>query len=381
MNLEQDEPNKQNQRFHRGTGERDCNIEYDESGFVKAYLCPGCNCKLELDHEDDIGTKFLHCPNCGRQTSLGKTDERKRLEEAVVKPEQSGGEDEGETPTPRGDESQATRIVQLCTDQEITLFHDQHRLPYARIVQECGTVIMPINSRHFKCWLARLFWESEEKASNSDALNSAAIILSARAIYEGEQFTLYNRVAPSLTGEEIHIDLCDERGRAIRVTARGWEIVENPPILFKRFSHQQPLPIPERNGDPWKILEFLNINQDDDSTKLILLCVAISYLVPQIPHPILVAYGVQGSGKTLLFVVLRNVIDPSAVGVLTIPKDERELIQQLDHHWFSVYDNVSSLSEWTSNILCRAVTGGGFTKRELYTDDSDITYNFKRCIG
>jgi hypothetical protein len=27
------------------------------------------------------------------------------------------------------------------------------------------------------------------------------------------------------------------------------------------------------------------------------------------------------------------------------------------------------------------VTGSGFSKRELYTDDDDIIYNFKRCIG
>jgi len=34
-----------------------------------------------------------------------------------------------------------------------------------------------------------------------------------------------------------------------------------------------------------------------------------------------------------------------------------------------------------SDTLCRAATGGGFSKRELYTDDSDVIYSFKRCIG
>lgn len=32
-------------------------------------------------------------------------------------------------------------------------------------------------------------------------------------------------------------------------------------------------------------------------------------------------------------------------------------------------------------ILCRAVTGSGFSKRELFTNDDDIIYSFKRCIG
>jgi hypothetical protein len=43
--------------------------------------------------------------------------------------------------------------------------------------------------------------------------------------------------------------------------------------------------------------------------------------------------------------------------------------------------NVSNIGDWISDQLCRAVTGGGFSKRELYTDDDDIIYNFKRCIG
>jgi len=32
-------------------------------------------------------------------------------------------------------------------------------------------------------------------------------------------------------------------------------------------------------------------------------------------------------------------------------------------------------------MYCRAATGMGFSKRELYSDDDDTIYNFKRCIG
>jgi hypothetical protein len=42
---------------------------------------------------------------------------------------------------------------------------------------------------------------------------------------------------------------------------------------------------------------------------------------------------------------------------------------------------MSNIPEWISDQLCRTVTGSGFSKRELYTDDDDIIYNFKRCIG
>ena len=32
-------------------------------------------------------------------------------------------------------------------------------------------------------------------------------------------------------------------------------------------------------------------------------------------------------------------------------------------------------------MLCKAVTGDGFSKRELFTDDDDIIFVFKRCLG
>ena len=58
------------------------------------------------------------------------------------------------------------------------------------------------------------------------------------------------------------------------------------------------------------------------------------------------------------------------------------MIQKLAHNYLCLhFDNVSKISESISDILCRAVTGSGFSKRELFTNDDDVIYNFKRCIG
>jgi energy-coupling factor transporter ATP-binding protein EcfA2 len=275
--------------------------------------------------------------------------------------------------------SQADTLILLCLAQNPELFHDQHDTPYARIKQKNVKVIFPIRSRSFKVWLANLLWEGEEKAPSADALAGALNVLQAKALYEGPKHTLYNRVAPATDG--FWVDMADENWRAIKVTGEGWEIVDNPPILFKRFSHQKPLPTPNPEGSPWGLLDFLNIDKKDEATRLLFLCAVISYFIPLIPHVIVVLYGIQGSGKSTLFKIIRRVVDPSAVEVLTLPRNERERVQQLDHHWCAFYDNITSLPSWMSDTLCRAATGGGFTKRELYTNDHDIIYNFKRCVG
>lgn len=55
-------------------------------------------------------------------------------------------------------------------------------------------------------------------------------------------------------------------------------------------------------------------------------------------------------------------------------------MQQLEHHWIPIYDNLSSLPGWFSDALCSAVTGAGQESRALYTDDDVVIRSFRRCI-
>lgn len=275
--------------------------------------------------------------------------------------------------------SHADKLVMYCLAQDPVLFHDQHRTGYARVLQNKVNVTVSIRSRQFKSWLAGLLWQTEQKAPGSEALTSARNVLESMALQDGNQHMLYNRVAPAEDG--IWIDMTDDRWRAIKVTADGWFIVDNPPILFCRYSHQKPLPDPVQGGNIWRFLDFVNLKKDDEKTRLLLAVTIVSYLIPEVPHVILVFYGIQGSGKSMVFKLIRRLIDPSSVETLTMPRDENERVQQLAHHWCAFYDNQTQIPLWTSDTLCRAATGGGFTKRELYTDDEDIIYEFMRCVG
>jgi hypothetical protein len=51
------------------------------------------------------------------------------------------------------------------------------------------------------------------------------------------------------------------------------------------------------------------------------------------------------------------------------------------HNYVCYYENVSDIPKKVSDALCRGVTGDAFSKRELFTDDEDVIYSFRRCIG
>ena len=196
-------------------------------------------------------------------------------------------------------------------------------------------------------------------------------------MFEGKQYSLYNRVA--VRDGAYWLDLTDKKCRAVKITASGWEIVDEPPILFTRYSHQAPQVEPLHDGDFDKLNAFMSITTD--AGKLLIKTWLVSCLVPNIPHPIPVFHGPQGSGKTNFARMLRRLIDPSSVETLSLPREHNELVQTLAHHYVAMFDNVDTLQPWQSDILCRACTGEGFSKRQLFTDDDDIIYSFRRCVG
>ena len=159
----------------------------------------------------------------------------------------------------------------------------------------------------------------------------------------------------------------------------NWPRVEQPPILFRRFSHQDPQLTPTRGGSLTTLFEHIHLS--DEASRVLLSTTLVSYLIPGIPHPILNTYGPQGAAKTTTATLLHRLIDPSKMDTISLPTNGQELVQMLSHHWFAFFDNVSEVSESISDLLARVVTGLGVSKRQLYTDDEDVIYVLKHCIG
>ena len=274
-----------------------------------------------------------------------------------------------------GRTSQKSKLLSLIDGLGLELFHDQHDIACARFKLGGHKEHYPINSIVFKRWIQAQHYKAFGEAINNDALRSALGVLEGKALFEGEEHPLEVR---SVWHEgALWIDLCDKEWRIVKVTERGWEIIDNPPILFKRFPHQAPLPMPKEGGNLRRCLDFLNVR---DGYGNLLLVWLVSAFIPDMPRPIITVHGGQGSGKSTLGCIFKKLIDPSFVELHRFPKEENELVQALSHHALMVFDNVDGLSAWASDCLCRAITGGGHQKRRLYSDDEDILYNFKRAI-
>jgi hypothetical protein len=129
-------------------------------------------------------------------------------------------------------------------------------------------------------------------------------------------------------------------------------------------------------------MNLTNLPSYDRENRILAEVYVISlFLPPDIPKPILIPYGEQGSAKSTFQEFIKSLVDPCGALTLSFPASVTELVQQLSHNYVTYYDNISQIKDWISDVLCRGVTGSGFSKRQLYTDDEDIIYRFRRCIG
>jgi hypothetical protein len=89
---------------------------------------------------------------------------------------------------------------------------------------------------------------------------------------------------------------------------------------------------------------------------------------PSGTYPVLVLHGEQGRAKSTTSRILRALDDPSSAPLGAEPRDSRDLIIAATNGWIIGLDNLSHLSPWLSDSLCRLAIGGGFSRRELYMD-------------
>jgi hypothetical protein len=272
-------------------------------------------------------------------------------------------------------QSKAARAIALICDSGVTFFHDERGEPYAAVPLEGGRRVLSLGSREFRDFVDRRFWDATRQALGREPLSAVLGIFAGQARYDGGRQDLGLRLAGG--GAEIWIDL--DGKSAIRVSRAGWDIVERPPILFRSFPMQRPLPVPVRGGDAAKILSFLNLRSVND--RLLLLCYLTAAFVPEIPIPCLVVHGVAGSAKTTFLKVVKRTIDPSAVDVHGGIRDLTEYAQAAWQNRALYFDNLSSLPDWLSDALCRTVTGEGWSKRKLYTDEDATVFEYRRLVG
>ncbi len=281
-----------------------------------------------------------------------------------------GSEDENEK---KERFSQAQLLVNLAADVE--LWHDDDTT-YATIKVENHRENHYVNGKSFRSWLARQFWLGFEKVPGAQALQDALTVLCGKALYEGRQRPVAVRVAEH--DGAIYLDLADDDWRVVKVTARGWKLLDDPPVMFVRKRGMLSLPSPVRGGSVDELRRFINVREDRDFILIIAWIVAA--MRGRGPYPVQALYGEQGSCKSTAQKMQRALVDPNKSPLRSEPKEPRDLMIAANNSLIVGFDNLSNVPTWLSDALCRLSTGGGFSTRELFTDADEVIFDAMRPL-
>jgi hypothetical protein len=270
--------------------------------------------------------------------------------------------------------SQATLLVELAADAE--LFHTPEGDAYATIPIDGHRETWSLRNRAFRRWLARQFYRAHDKVPGSQALQDALGVLEGKALFDGPEYPVYTRLAEH--DGNVYLDLANEGWEAVEITSRGWRVVVEPPVRFRRARGMSPLPHPVAGGRIDDLPHRLNIADDRDW--ILLAAWLVRAFKPRGPYPVLTLHGEQGSAKSVTTRMLRGIIDPNKAALRSEPRDGRDLVIAAQNGWVISLDNLSHLQPWLSDAICRLATGGGFGTRELYSNAEEVLFDAQRPI-
>ena len=167
---------------------------------------------------------------------------------------------------------------------------------------------------------------------------------------------------------EIWLDTGWSSGEVIRITAAGWEVCMDSPVVFTRSNVMGMLPDPRSvNGDVSALERYVNCSQRDMP---LMWAVLITSWCDGAPQPVFSLLGGADSGKSTSMRLLMDLVDPSTTqSGASLPKDPRDFKALAKTRRVLSFDNVSHLDPSQSDYLARISTGGELMSRALYSDD------------
>jgi hypothetical protein len=272
--------------------------------------------------------------------------------------------------------SQATQLVELAAVAELWHTPGADSEAWATMDVDGHREHCPLKAKRFRRWLAERYYAEEETSPNSQALQDALTVLEGKALFRGKEHPVYTRLAGH--DGRIYLDVGDDAWRAIEITAQGWRVIADPPVRFRRARGMLPLPIPMAGGTLDDLRRLANVSQDTDWKLLVAWLIGALRAIG--PYAVLVLHGEQGSAKSTTARLLRALVDPSTAPLRAEPRDARDLMIAGTNGWVIALDNLSHIQPWLSDAICRLATGGGFSTRELYSDNEEMIFAAQRPV-
>lgn len=248
-------------------------------------------------------------------------------------------------------------------------YHDRSEIAYVSVKSDGITTYMEVNSKEYKRYLRYLYFKKYGKTLSHDTLQQVLNTLEVQAINEGKEISPANR-CKYLDGK-IYYYLADHEQSVVLIDENGYSIVADSPVPFIKKQNMSEQVLPLQGGDSLKKLGMKYWKFASKKDRIMHWIVLITRFITDCPLPIIYYFGDRGAAKTTTMRMDKMIVDPSEIDVKVLPKHTSDVISSVANQYMVCYDNVSHISEELSNICCVVATNGYYSKRMLYSNNSE----------
>lgn len=231
-------------------------------------------------------------------------------------------------------------------------------------------------------WFKASYYKETREIHSEESFKQALDIIKGQAIHAEKPKTENIPKRISFDDYEFHYDLVSPDWKFVKITKDNIEFVNqniNTPI-FARSKNQSEQSSPNFLFDGNPIKEFCKFIKIEEFFAIHL----ITMFIPNIACPVVVIIGPQGSIKSSQSAFIKKVVDPSGAKkeeqLSHLPKKIDDLNIHLNNNYLVAFDNISWITDEISDTLCKAITGAGYSKRELYSNDDETILKFRGKI-
>lgn len=250
----------------------------------------------------------------------------------------------------------------------LAIFKDNYRIgastggdPYV-VNQAVPGVAIPLDGTiGLKDLLSAHLYKLLGMTTSSEALGAVMSIIKGEA-GDAPKVKPHLRTA-RLSDGRIAIDLGRDDGAAVLAGPYGWEISTRGNALFRRNSFTAPLPVPVPGGSGVPALSLVNLRDWD--AKAVYSACRLMACMPGCTLPVEIFTGQPGTAKTG---TTRMTVGWLGGYMAQLGKDPKDWAALASNTHCIGHDNVSGLSGYQSDLICKAASGDSFTARKLYKD-------------
>ena len=261
------------------------------------------------------------------------------------------------------------KLIALDFLTDVRILRDQSDVAYAELKPR-EWVRIDTNEFRNACALGML--RAYQKMPQEQDVKSAQMIALAQA---SEAAPEHVDLRFARVGGQRYVFLSDPDRTIIEIDDEGWRVNNDAPVQFRK-GVGLPMSMPER-GDLSDLIDFLNV--DEESMVFLLAWMVTAIINPGKQCPIAILDGSAGSAKSSTLSTIVRILDPKVGAQAGEPKTEDDLVVSAYQSAVVSFDNVDTLAR-LSDALCRLSTGGGLSKRKLYSDGDVFSLDAMRPL-